>query len=111
MNSAARLMNQNIISRSYSLSISLSRLQMAVIGLAVCVLASALSIVYVTNCSRTVHAAIQQGMVERDHLRLEWGQLLLERGTWDMQARVQYIAQDKLGMVIPDSKSIMIISE
>jgi cell division protein FtsL len=111
MNSAARIMNQGVVTRSLSLSIALSRLQMAVVGVTVLALASALSVIYVTNCSRTVHAAIQQGVAERNHLRLEWGQLLLERGTYDMQARVQQIAHDKLGMMIPESKSIIIISE
>jgi cell division protein FtsL len=44
-------------------------------------------------------------------LIVERGQLLLERGTWMMQARIQKFAESKLGMVIPDHKSVVIVHE
>ncbi len=44
-------------------------------------------------------------------LHVQRGQLLLERSTWMMQARIQPIAENKLGMIIPDHKSVVIVHE
>lgn len=111
MTSATRMMHERVVSRSSAITIAVTRVQMTVAALTIVALASALSLVYMTNMSRSLHAAIQQGIAERSQLKLEWGQLLLERGTWVMQARIQHIAEDKLGMAVPDAKSIMIVSE
>lgn len=110
MNAAARLLNQSTLSRGWIFSIILSRFQYATFVLILAVTLSALGVVYVTSSTRSLNAAIQQTLAERDQLHIHWGQLLLERGTWAMQARIQRIAEEKLGMVIPDSKSILIIS-
>jgi len=87
-----------------------SKAQVSSILLIVAVLTSALSIVYVTNSTRTLNAELQQNYYERDQIHNQWGKLLLERSTWMMQARVEQIAEDKLGMLMPDSKSIVVIN-
>lgn len=110
MNAAARLFNQGVLSRGWAVSVFFSKAQMSTIVLILAVLTSALSIVYVTNSTRTLNAGLQQSMYERDNYRVQWGRLLLERSTWMMQARVQQIAEDKLGMVIPNSKSVVVIN-
>lgn len=111
MNSAAHMMNQTTVTRGTVVSLLVSRLQVTLVAMVALVVMTSLSVIYVTNASRSLNAAIQQSLAERDQLRLQWGQLLLERGTWTMQARIQHLAEDKLGMVIPDSKSIIIISK
>ncbi|VVC76350.1 Cell division protein FtsL [Aquicella siphonis] len=111
MNAAARLVHQSVISRHLVLSHFLTRRQITVVILALAVLLSALSIIYVTHVTRILHAAYQHNLVEREHLHVQRGQLLLERSTWMMQARIQRIAESKLGMVVPDHKSVMIIHE
>ena len=110
MNAAARFASQGAVTRSVTLTLSGLRTYFSTIFLTLVVLTSALSLVYVTNYSRSLNAALQQAATESDQLRIQWGQLLLEKSTWVVQARVQRVAEDKLGMVIPDSKSIMILS-
>lgn len=109
MNAAARMLNQGALSRGWAVSFLLARTQVSTIILVLAILTSALSVIYVTNMTRSLNASVQQMLVERDHMHVQWGQLLLERSTRMMQARVQQVAEEKLGMVIPDSKSIVII--
>jgi cell division protein FtsL len=111
MNAAARLVHQGVLSRHLVLAHFLNRRQIAVLVLALGVLLSAVSIIYVTHVTRILHAAYQRNLSEQDHLHVQRGQLLLERSTWMMQARIQQIAENKLGMIIPDHKSVVIIHE
>ena len=109
MNAAARLFSQSTVSRTWLLTVLLEKAQYGVYLLILAVLLSALSMVYVTNSSRSLNAELQQSMAERNHLHIQWGQLLLEKSTWTMQARVQQVASDKLGMMVPEGKSLIII--
>jgi cell division protein FtsL len=68
---------------------------------------SALSLVYVTYQSRSLHIALQTDTIQRNQMHVEWEQLLLEKGTWSTQARVQTLAENKLGMVMPDAHSLV----
>jgi len=111
MNSAARLLNQGSLSRGWVFSLILGRFQFALAALTFASILSALSLVYVTNEVRSLNAAIQQSIADRDHLTVEWGQLLLEKSTWLMQARVQKIAEQRLNMVVPNNKSVVMINE
>lgn len=111
MNSAARFLNQSAVSKTWVVSVLISKMQFSLYILLTGVLVSALSIVYVTNNTRSLNASVQQALTERDHLHVQWGQLLLEKSTWIMQARIQQVASDKLGMMIPNSKSVVIVKE
>lgn len=111
MNAAARLVHQGVIARHLVLAHLLTRRQITVMLLALCVLLSALSIVYVTHVTRILHAAYQRNLTEQEHLHVQRGQLLLERSTWMMQSRIQGVAEQKLGMILPDQKSVVIIRE
>lgn len=111
MNSAARLFHQGTLSRGGVVSLVLTKLHLTVAGLVSALLLSALSLVYVTNDARSLNAAIQQSLADRDRLAVEHGQLLLEKTTWLMQARVQNIAENQLGMIVPDNKSVVTIKE
>jgi cell division protein FtsL len=111
MNTAGRLFNQGVLSRSWVISVLLSRTQFMTIALVLAILTSALSIIYVTNASRSLNATLQQTVAERGQLHIQWGQLLLEKSTWVTQARVQRIAEHGLQMVTPDRKSVVMINE
>lgn len=111
MNAAARFLSQSSVSRTWVASVILSRVQLTTMSLLMAILISALGIVYVTNTTRSMNASLQQLQAERDRLHVQWGQLLLEKSTWLMQARIQQIASNKLGMVVPDNKSVVIINE
>ena len=110
MNAAARFASQGIVSRGLAISLFWARNQFVTMFLLLAVLTSALSMVYITNLSRSLNASYQQALAERDQIHVQWGQLLLEKGAWVVQARVQQIAEEKLGMVMPNGKSILIVS-
>jgi len=109
MNAAARFLNQGALSRGWVVSVFLSRAQFPVFVLIMSVLTSALGVIYVANASRSLNAGIQQAIVERSQLHVQWSQLLLEKSTWITQARIQNVAEGQLGMVVPDSKSVVMI--
>lgn len=111
MNAAGRFLSQSTVSRTWVFSILLSRAQFGMFVLIGAVLMSALSLIYVTNSTRSLNATIQQTLAERDHLHIQWGQLLLEKSTWMMQARIQQVASEKLGMLVPTNKTVVIINE
>lgn len=111
MNSAARLLNQGTLSRGWVFSLIVTRFHFVIAAQMFALLLSALSLIYVTNNARSLNAAMEQSVMERDHLSVEWGQLLLEKSTWLMQARVQQVAEQRLDMVVPDNKSVVMINE
>jgi len=111
MNAAARLVHQNVLGRPYLTVLSVTKQQMAVFVLATAVLLSALATIYITHLTRLMHANYQHSLFEQDRLHVEHGQLLLERSAWMMQGRIQQLAENKLGMVVPDSKSVVVIKE
>ena len=111
MNAAARLLQQSVLSRSWVINVVLTRVQTSVITLVTAVLISSLSMIYVTNTSRNIHADIQQTLAERNQIHIQWGQLLLEKSTLTMQARVERVAASEMGMVQPDHKSVVIVNE
>lgn len=111
MNAAARFVHQGALTRHLVMTHLLTRKQIAVLVLALAVLVSALSIIYVTHVNRILYASYQHNLAEQNRLHIERGQLLLERGTWMMQARIQQIAEKNLGMVVPSHRSVVIIHE
>lgn len=111
MNAAARFLSQSTLSRTWMLSLLLSKLQVSLITLFAGIAVSALSMVYVTNTTRDLNAGLEQVLAERNQLHIQWSQLLLEKGTLLMQARIQQVASNKLGMIMPDSKSVVIVNE
>ncbi len=111
MNTAAARFHQSVLSRGRVVSLVLTKTQLLMGSLILALLTSALSVVYVTNTARGLHADIQQALAERNALHIQWGQLLLEKSTWVMQARVQQIAEHDLDMWIPDHKSVVIVNE
>lgn len=113
MNAAARLMQQSGsgLSRVWVIGVALSRVQLLTLSLVSAVLMTSLSLIYVTNTARNLQAGIQETLAERNQLHVQWGQLLLEKGTWTMQARVENVAEQQMNMMVPDHKSVVIVNE
>lgn len=111
MNAAARLVHQGIFTRHLVQQRIVAKRPFATLCLSLLLLFSALSIIYVTHITRELQATLQHRIHEQERLQVQRGQLLLERGTWMMQARIQHIAETKLGMILPDHKSVVIIHE
>lgn len=109
MNAAAKLLNQGVLSRGWVVSVFLTRFDISLFVLISAVLVSALSLVYMTNSVRSLNASIAQSYAEHDQLHIQHGQLLLERSSLTMQARVQDVAEDHLNMVVPEGKSVVVV--
>lgn len=109
MNAAARFANQNTLSRGFAITIDWAAAQFITMSLLLAVFTSALSVVYIANSSRSINAGIQQTLSERNRLHVQWEQLLLEKSTQVVQARVQHIAENKLGMEVPERKLVKVI--
>lgn len=73
------------------------------------VLLVSILVVELRHRSRLLYAELQTLQAERDALNVEWGQLLLEEGTWSEHRRVEHIARTRLGMDTPDSEHIVVV--
>jgi len=107
MNAAARALSQNSLVEGQAWNFSVQTLGMVLLLIAV--LASALAVVYVKALQRELFSELQSTQQTRDTLHTEWGQLLLEQNTWAAPVRVQALAQQQLGMVVPTSKDVVMV--
>lgn len=80
-----------------------------VLLLAGVVLVLAMLVVELRHQSRLLFAQLEQLRAERDALNVEWGQLLLEEGTWSEHRRVEQLARTQLEMSIPSRDRIVVI--
>jgi cell division protein FtsL len=65
------------------------------------VFVSALEIVLQRHETRKLFSVLQELQVQQNEIDREWGQLLLEQGTWGTHGRIEDIARDKLNMTVP----------
>jgi cell division protein FtsL len=63
--------------------------------------ASAVELVLNRHASRKLFVELQGLRIDKQRLDQEWGQLLLEQATWATQVRVESMARESLGMVLP----------
>ncbi|MDX1901450.1 MAG: cell division protein FtsL [Gammaproteobacteria bacterium] len=112
MNSTARVINHSVsISRHPMIAYISDVLHSPCTLILMAVLVSALSLIYVSNTTRNLRAELHQANVMRDQLHVQWQQLLIEKGTWIMQARIQATAEHRLHMMMPERKSIVVLKE
>ncbi len=88
----------------------MSNARVGVIVMTVLLVATALAIVHVRYQNRTAFLELQAQQGERDRLNVEWGRLLLERGTWAGHQLVQGRARSELGMTVPEPTSTVNIA-
>ena len=109
MNAAAREINQTNLFKGNLAELRLSKSLCLQIILLVMVLLSALAVVYVTNLHRLTFSQLELVEQHKNDLDMQWGQLLLEQASLATPSRVQQMAAEKLKMVLPDSKQIVIL--
>jgi cell division protein FtsL len=86
----------------------------AVFGLAslwMAVLISAYGLVWTTHDSRQKINRLELMRHAAADLQVEWGQYLLEQSAWAAYSRIEGVAVQQLGMVIPDSQKIILVKE
>jgi len=77
--------------------------------LASAVLVVAMLVVALRHENRLLFAQLQTLRGERDALNTEWGQLLLEEGTWSEHRRIEQMARTRLDMRIPGRDRIIVL--
>lgn len=70
---------------------------------------AAILVIETRHQSRRLFAELQSVRAERDALNTEWGQLLLEEGTWSEYRRVESMARTRLDMSIPGRERIVVL--
>lgn len=73
------------------------------------VVLSGLSVGYVSYENRRLHNRIQQELESRNSAQVEWGKLLLEHSTLTSPGRIEKIAREELGMVVPKNSQIEMV--
>jgi cell division protein FtsL len=71
------------------------------------IFASALELVLVRYQTRDLFIELQGLRKQQDELDREWGQLLLEQGTWGAHGRVEDLARNRLDMTVPRQEEIV----
>jgi cell division protein FtsL len=75
------------------------------------VFVSAFAVIYVRDYQRQLITHLQGIQMQHDSMLTQRSQLLLERAAWSTQARVQQVAEQKLGMDFPEQQSIATVAE
>jgi len=71
--------------------------------------ASALGVAYAEHLNRDLHQVLRELELQHDDAGSEWGRLLLAQSSLADPQRVQRIATQDLGMVVPSQKDIVVI--
>jgi cell division protein FtsL len=111
MNMAARALTQSSLTWEQGQSWVISLKLLGLILLTLAVLSSALSVIYVKTLQRNLYSELQSTQQEYDSLNSEWSQLLLEENTWVAPVRIQALAQQELGMRIPEMKNTVLLTK
>jgi len=93
-----------------ALPISLTKMHGLVFGLALAVLLSAFSLIYVKDMNRRLMSDLQTAQVQYAALHSHWSQLLVKEGSLASQAHVAKVATTKMQMVMPKPRDIKMIA-
>lgn len=88
----------------------MSKLTFVVIALAAINVCSAVAVVYMKHLSRQSYAELSEIQQTVDDLDVQWSQLQIEESTFSEHGLVDRTARDRLGMVLPAQKNIIMIS-
>ena len=76
------------------------------LALSLAVFLSAMEVVLYRHETRELFLVLQELRAQQNELDREWGQLLLEQGTWGTHGRIEDIAREKLNMTLPDTETV-----
>lgn len=88
----------------------MSRLSFVLVALAALNVCSAVAVVYTKHLSRQSYTEISQSQQIIDELDVQWSQLQIEESTFSEHGLVARTATDRLEMVLPGHKGIVMIS-
>lgn len=110
MNAAARLVHKNVLAPQLTRTMVFSLRKIVYAAISLTLLLSAIGIIYSTHHTRLLHANYERNAYLVNQLNIEYGQLLLEKSTLNMPARIQKEAEKNLDMMMPSDKTIQVLS-
>ncbi|MBK1727426.1 cell division protein FtsL [Halorhodospira neutriphila] len=78
-------------------------------ALVAAVFATAVAVVAVQHQHRKAFITLQEEIERGDRLREEWSMLQLEQEAWAGHSRLERLAREELGMVLPERDAIVIL--
>lgn len=72
------------------------------------ILLTGIGVAYTTHEARGLQDELQSLLKEKDALRNEWTQLLLEQSVWATDARLDSVARTLLGMSVPTNTTMVV---
>lgn len=99
------------VSRDNLLSLILADLRryLVVVALAIIILLSAFYNIYITHETRKLVTEKDQLSQQKDNLKIEWQNLLIEEHTLDEHSRIRRIATKRLSMAEPTKKNTVLV--
>lgn len=99
------------VSRDNLLSLILADLRryLVVVALAIVILLSAFYNIYITHETRKLVTEKDQLSQQKDNLKIEWQNLLIEEHTLDEHSRIRRIATKRLSMAEPTKKNTVLV--
>jgi cell division protein FtsL len=79
-------------------------------ALIVVLILSAFAVVYLKDLNRRAFIQYQDMARANQQAQIDWGKLLLEQSTWSAQANIQQAASERLHMITPAGKDIILIA-
>lgn len=73
------------------------------------VLVSAIAVAYSAHWNRQLLNALYAELSVRDKAQAEWGRLILEQSTWTAHSRIETLASEQLGMLVPQAADVMLV--
>jgi len=70
----------------------------------------ACSVVTSQYSARMLYSDLQKEQKSQQQLDIEYGQLMLEQGTWGAHAVIEKAAETKLGMHTPDPRQVQVVT-
>lgn len=108
MNTATRVIAPSRLHTALP-SVTISRPRLVNAILIVVLLLSAFAVIYLKDLNRRLFIHYQTLEASHDKLYDDWGKLLLEQSTWSSHARVERIAEHRLGMDVPAAKETVVL--
>lgn len=82
------------------------RMSISFVALILAVFLSAMEVVLHRHQARELFLVLQELRAQQNELDREWGQLLLEQGTWGTHGRIEEISRNKLNMTLPAAEEV-----
>ena len=87
----------------------MARVQRVLPVLLALVLVSAIAVVYSRHLNRAAFDELQRLQQQRDEINIERGRLQLEQSTFATHSKIEQLARDRLGMVLPAPDSVKMV--